>query len=193
MAARCAASVRIDVADSSGASPGAMTMVPSIGPPLRSSRAARARRTACPVPSWVGWKTTIASGAIVGQVRLDLFARLAGDHHDVRSGRRRPSPSARGRACCGRRSRAAPSGSTTSCGCPRRPPARSRPRRRLSCGAHQRGSLLGVLSASSAWPAPGGGFEPPFTGPKPVVLPLDDPGSASAPRVRKSGLRPLAR
>ena len=24
---------------------------------------------------------------------------------------------------------------------------------------------------------PEGGFEPPFTGPKPVVLPLDDPGS----------------
>ncbi len=24
---------------------------------------------------------------------------------------------------------------------------------------------------------PGGGFEPPFTGPKPIVLPLDDPGA----------------
>ena len=40
--------------------------------------------------------------------------------------------------------------------------------------------------------APGGGFEPPLTGPKPAVLPLDDPGRQSAPTLTSAGSEPHA-
>ena len=37
--------------------------------------------------------------------------------------------------------------------------------------------VIEIEEARIGVPVPGGGFEPPFTGPKPVVLPLDDPGA----------------
>ena len=193
VAARWVATMRIDAADSSGVSPGAMTTVPSIGPPLRSSRAASARRTACPVPSWVGWKTTIASGAISARcastcsralpvttttcsgfaplIAVSTWAsmlrpQISCSTFGVDDFMREPSPAASTIA-------AATVGSAV---------ALTSPAPYLVC-CRQPLRLA----------APGGGFEPPFMGPKPIVLPLDDPGSTSAPRVRKSGSRPLTR
>ena len=63
---------------SRGVSPAATITVPVVGRP----RASIAMRTACPVPSWVSWTASTASGTSSLDVRPDLVALVADDGDD---------------------------------------------------------------------------------------------------------------
>jgi hypothetical protein len=75
--------------------------------------------------------------------------------------------------------------------------ARARELREQGLDYEEIAGALGVSKSSvSLWGlelgwAPGGGFEPPLTGPKPAVMPLDHPGSYLPQLYRAAGLHYL--
>ena len=88
--------------------------------------ASMATRTAWPVPSWVSWTASTASGTSSLDVRPDLLALVADHGDDPLRLHGLHGAAARGRSCCARRWGAAPSSSWTSSGCRRRRRGRSR-------------------------------------------------------------------
>ena len=122
-----------------------------------------ATRTAWPVPSWVSWTASTASGHQLLDVRADLLPLVADDRDDPVRLDGRDGGTGRGRSCCARRSGAAPSWSWVSAGCRRR---RRDDHGEVVHGAQlARPTLVGRLPAGRhgdrvGWGADGGGLAP---------------------------------